>query len=154
MNVSEQERNKAIVRDYFEICWNQKNLEYGRKIIAPDYDFHMPIPDDFPPGFEGWYYGVSKFFEAFPDQHWEIRQILADGDLVATRCVWTATHQGEFCGVAPSGKTVNVANTDFYRLRDGMLIEHWDVPDWLTILRQIGGRVEDAPDQYTGSVDG
>ena len=48
--MTEQERNKQVVRDYFEQCWNNGNLEYGREIIAENYDFHMPLPPEFPRG--------------------------------------------------------------------------------------------------------
>ena len=43
--MTEQEANKQLVRDYFERCWNQKDLDFGRGFIAEDYNFHMELPD-------------------------------------------------------------------------------------------------------------
>lgn len=152
--MTEQDRNKQVVRDYFEQCWNRGDLEFGRDIIADDYDFHMPLPPEFPRGFEGWKVGVGMFLASFPDCHWDIRQILAEDDLVSVRTVWTATHTGEFLGVAATGRRIEVANADYYRMRDGKLVEHWDVPDYLALLRQIGGTIDDAPAMFAASVEG
>jgi predicted ester cyclase len=40
---------------------------------------------------------------AFPDKHTSLEQIVAEGDLVVTQTVTTATHRAEYLGVAPTG---------------------------------------------------
>jgi steroid delta-isomerase-like uncharacterized protein len=151
--MTEQEANKQLVRDYFERCWNQKDLDFGRGFIAEDYNFHMELPDGAPRGFAGWYQGVGEYLKAFPDCHWDIRQIVAEGDLVAVRTVWTGTHSAEYMGVPATGKRVWSANVDFYRIQNGFFVEHWDVPDYLSQLKQIGGSAEGTSVMYAGSTE-
>lgn len=49
---------------------------------------------------------METVFAAFPDTHFTIEDMLAEDDRVATQVVWRATHQGEFGGIAPTGKPV------------------------------------------------
>ena len=63
----------------------------------------------------------------------------AEGDLVAARYSWRGTHKGEaFLGIPPSGKAILVRGMDFFRLRDGKIVEHWDNVDELGMLTQLG----------------
>ena len=134
--LSIQDRNKAVVRQYFERCWNQGDLDFAQTIMVPDYDLHF---DDGPGGYAAWRAGVEWFRQAFSPIHFDLEDLIAEGDIVAVRSVWTAKHIGEFMGVQPTGKTFTARNADFYRLRDGKMIAHWDVNDFLSILCQIGG---------------
>ncbi len=48
---------------------------------------------------------------AFPDIHETVEDIIAEGDNVVKRTTWRGTHQGEFLGIAPTGKQVSVSIT-------------------------------------------
>jgi steroid delta-isomerase-like uncharacterized protein len=151
-----QETNKQVVRDYFERCWNQKDLDCGQEFMIDDYNFHMPITaPDFPRGYNGWRMGVGMYLQTFPDCHWDVRQIIAEGDLVFVRTVWTGTHSKEYMGVPASGKRVEVANIDIYRMANGKFVEHWDIPDYMAVFKQIGGlSVAGVNEMYAGSTEG
>jgi predicted ester cyclase len=58
--------------------------------------------------------------------------------LVATRYVMSATHQGEFANIPPTGKRFTVTGIEMHRFADGKLVELWNVVDVLGILRQLG----------------
>ena len=47
-------------------------------------------------------------------------------------------HTGQFQGIPPTGKSVDIAVMDSFRVADGILAEHWALLDSLTMLRQIG----------------
>ena len=150
-----QDDNKKIVEDYFEICWNQGNLDHGKNCIAEDYDFHMPdAAADFPRGLAGWRAGVGEYLKAFPDCHWDVRQILAEGDMVAVRTVWTGTHSADYMGIPATGKRIESANFDLYILKDGLMVEHWDIPDYMAQLKQLGGLPEEVGNMYAGATEG
>ena len=152
MTTSIEERNKQVVRDYFEKYWNHKDLDGAAELIKDDYNWHLE--GGMEKGLEGWRKGVAAYFEVWPDCHWEVRQIVAEGDLVCVRCVWTGTHSGEWMGVPASGKKIKVANVDVYRLEDGKFAEHWDVMDAMSIFKQIGGTDVDAVDvMYAASIE-
>ena len=52
--------------------------------------------------------------------------------------VVTETHQGEFMGLAPTGKSVEYNEIFIVRFADGRIAEIWGVVDVFTQLRQLG----------------
>ena len=117
-------------------------------INAGDLDgFGAMLADDFveheeTPGLAPTKAGVLEFFRmyraAFPDLHMEPQDVLPSGDKVVARVQATGTHQGEFMGVAATGKTVEVESIDIIRLEDGRVAEHWGVTDTMSLMQQIG----------------
>jgi C-1 hydroxylase len=139
-SMSVQDRNKALIGQYFERCWNQADFDFAETIMIPDYDLHF---DEGPGGYAAWRAGMEWIRQAFPVIHFDLMAMVAEGDLVAVRSVWTATHSGEFMGIPPTGRTFVARNADFYRVRDGKMVAHWDVSDFLSILWQLGELPDD-----------
>ena len=54
-----------------------------------------------------------------------VEDMIAEGDRVAARVTMRGTHLGEFEGIAPTGKRVEVRAMDMYRITDGKIVEHW-----------------------------
>jgi predicted ester cyclase len=77
-------------------------------------------------------------FEAFPDLHVEIHDLLELGDKVVTRKTFHGTHDGDFVGLAPTGRNVAWNVIDIVRFREGQMVEHWDVIDIFGLLQQLG----------------
>jgi predicted ester cyclase len=48
------------------------------------------------------------------------------------------THQGEFMGIAPTGKPVSFSAIDVVRIADGKIVERWSQADNLALLQQLG----------------
>ena len=93
--------------------------------------------------------GVKEFFRmyraAFPNLHMEPEDVLASGDKVVIRVRATGTHQGEFMGMPPTGKDVDVQLIDIIRFGgDGLATEHWGVVDLLAMMQQLGA-IPDGP---------
>lgn len=63
---------------------------------------------------------------AFPDKHTAIEQIVAEGDLVVTRSVTTATHRGDYMGLAPTGKVVTLHEILINRIVGDRIVESWE----------------------------
>jgi C-1 hydroxylase len=139
--LSVQERNKAIVRQYFERCWNAGDIDFADTIIAPDYDLHF---DDGPGGLAAWKEGMRWVRQAFSDIRFDLLTLVAEGDMVAVRSVWTARHSGAFMSIQPTHQIFVARNADFYRVRNGRMVAHWDVSDFLSILCQLDALPEDA----------
>ena len=60
-------------------------------------------------------------------------------DKTVARVTATATHQGEFMGVPPTGKRVEMQLIDIMRFDDdGLVCEHWGVADMLSLMQQLG----------------
>jgi predicted ester cyclase len=80
----------------------------------------------------------GMLFAAFPDFRAEIHQQFADGDTVITRKTFRGTHRGDFMGIPPSGAEVAFDVIDIVRVRDGQLVEHWNVVDAMALMTQLG----------------
>ena len=80
------EANKSVIRRYFEEVWNNKNLALIDELAASTYVDHDPYNPDVR-GPEGMRQLVTKYQTAFPDLHFTIEDLLADGDkVVAVAC--------------------------------------------------------------------
>jgi steroid delta-isomerase-like uncharacterized protein len=123
---------------------------------AGDLDsFGAKLADDFveheeTPGLAPTKDGVLEFFRmyraAFPNLHMEPQDVLASGDKVTVRARATGTHEGEFMGMPPSGKNVDVQLIDIIRFdEDGLAREHWGVVDLMTMMQQLGAIPEGPP---------
>lgn len=135
--ITTPEENKEIVRRF-----NKEFIENGSMLafkdtIAPDF-VNQTAPPGVPKGPEGVLYFFDEFLKpAFPDLKVEIYDLVAEGDKVATRKAFHATHKGTFLGVPPSNKKVVMHVIDIVRLRDGKFIEHWNVLDLQSVMMQI-----------------
>jgi predicted ester cyclase len=58
---------------------------------------------------------------------------------MAVRFVYHGTHEGEWLGVAPTGRQVTFTGTTMNRFADGVMVEADVVMDWLDVLEQLGG---------------
>ena len=81
---------------------------------------------------------IGAFIDAFPDLQLTYEFQVAENDFVAGRFVLSGTHQGEFGGIAPTGRSVRVTGHDLLRLRDGKVCEHWLELDTLSLMQQLG----------------
>ena len=50
----------------------------------------------------------------------------------------TAVHSGEFMGIAPTGKRVEIRYMDFWKVRDGKIVDNWVMVDFPHVMRQLG----------------
>lgn len=74
---------------------------------------------------------------AFPLYELIAHQVVAEGDLVAVRATFQGVHKGEFAGIKPTGKRVSSDLMIFYRVRDGLIVEHWLQMDLKDIVEQL-----------------
>lgn len=87
--------------------------------------------------------GITTFFRAylaaFPDLRMNAQDVVASGDKVVARVRATGTNQGEFMGMAATGKRIDVQLIDIMRFGDdGLMHEHWGVMDSMTMMQQLG----------------
>ena len=126
-----------IIQRYFE-AWSTGNIELFDELLATEYINHTPsLPDH--PGVDGLKYIVSAIRKGFPDLHYEILRISAEGDLVAVQTLMIGTNTGELFGAAPTGNKIRVSQMQFERIENGKIIEHWRITDEALIQRQLAG---------------
>lgn len=88
---------------------------------------------------------------AFPDMRHTIETELSEGEFIA--CVMTvqATHRGPFMGIPPTGRDVRFMLLWIERVVDGKVLQHWALPDFLSIFQQIGATIQPTNASASGS---
>ena len=115
-----EDRNRAVVLRYFDEVINGRNLDLLDEILAEDWIAHNPGE---PNGREGLKQYFAGMFEAFPEVHADVKRIVAEDDLVVTHSHYTGAVADRGNDWAPGSG----ATADFFRLEDGVIVEHWDV---------------------------
>jgi steroid delta-isomerase-like uncharacterized protein len=77
--------------------------------------------------------------KGLPDLSVAIEASLASSDMAAASFVYTGTHQGEYFGVPPTGKSLRFTSCDIFRIRDGRIAEQWGMGDIAGTLAQLKG---------------
>lgn len=121
----------------FYAAFNARKLDDLDDVMAADVVDHNPIPDQ-PAGLVGLKIALAGFFAAFSDIQIEVEQVLVDGNYVVVRQVARGVHDGDFLGIAATGKLVEIRSHDIGRVEDGRIVEVWHVEDLLNALFQIG----------------
>ena len=131
------EENKALFRRTYEELLNRGNLSVAEELVAPDFVNHEAPPgrDRGPDSMRGL---ANMLRTAFPDLHFEIAELVAEGDIVAGRLTMSGTHEGPLMGTPPTGRWMRQAHMHFVRFRDGLAVEQWGVRDDLGMMRQLG----------------
>ena len=130
------EDNKADVLRGYEEGFHQRNLAVFDELMAPDYVWH--IASMTVQGREPAKQLISGFLTAFPDGRYTIEDMIAEGDRVVVRQTFRGTHQGDFMGMAPTGKQVTVTEMEIFRVANGKGVENWTNSDDLGLLQQLG----------------
>jgi steroid delta-isomerase-like uncharacterized protein len=135
---SQAEMNKEFMRLAVEKIWNGGDYDSLEEFVSPDFVVHLS-PEQRVHGIEGvknFYTGLRK---SFPDIHFEIEEIIAEGDRVVTQWRATGTHRGEFRGIPPTGKKFTLTAVDIDRIVDGKTVECWTKMDELGLMNQLKG---------------
>ena len=80
----------------------------------------------------------ARLHRAFPDLHIAVEDLIEEGDRVVARHTVTGTHQGEYMGLPPTGRSVTYNEIFILRFADGRIAETWGVVDVLSQLKQLG----------------
>ncbi|MHA2143319.1 MAG: ester cyclase [Candidatus Thorarchaeota archaeon] len=81
---------------------------------------------------------LRKQYAGFPDIHRTIEDIIADEDSVWLKVRITATHTGEYRGIAPTGAKIVMEAVPTYRIVDGKIVEGWSVWNPIPYLKPLG----------------
>jgi steroid delta-isomerase-like uncharacterized protein len=128
--------NLTLVRAGFE-HFNSGDLDACLALAAPDLIMNLAELPEPIRGREAWREGAAMIRRAFPDLRAHIEDIFAAGDRVAVRLRFRGTHDGEYLGYPPTGRTIEYVSHEFYRVADGLIAEEWICSDTATLFRQI-----------------
>ena len=78
------------------------------------------------------------FQAAFTDKVCTDEARIAEGEWMAAFGAQQATHTGEFMGIAPTGRRVEIRYMDFWHVRNGKIVDNWVMVDFPHVMRQLG----------------
>lgn len=140
-DVPEELRRVAMGVGY---VFSSLDAEAAERFIHPEFVDHEASPG-VGGGPRGYLTTARYMNAAFTDATWMPQIIFASGDKYAMALEFSGVHSGDFMGVPATGKRVKVRHLHFFRVADGMAIEHWGARDELTLLAQLGVFNPEAP---------
>jgi steroid delta-isomerase-like uncharacterized protein len=132
------EANKTLIRSFVQTVKNDRKLAKLGDYFAADYKEHNETVASFGPGTKGYQNFLGHLFSAFPDDRVEIELLTADGDVVSYRARESGTHKGEFLKIPATGKKANWTEIQFFKIKDGKVVEHWVDVDIYGWFQQLG----------------
>jgi steroid delta-isomerase-like uncharacterized protein len=132
---SEQEKNKAVARSFFEDVLSPGRLEkysesHSADFVAHGSDHDYILAEDMA--------AAREERAALPDMKMSVNRMVAEGDLVAVH--WTAwgTNTQAGMGLPATGKKIKVSGITIFRFKAGKISEEWSAWNELAVLKQAG----------------
>jgi steroid delta-isomerase-like uncharacterized protein len=119
------EQNKELVRSYYTEILNGRNLD----AVGDFYADERLV--------EGVRRGCFAYFQAFPDLHISVDELIAEGDRVFSRTTMTGTHDGEYKGIPATGRQVSADAAEVFRIVDGKFAGYWCLTNVAGLMRQL-----------------
>ena len=119
------EQNKELVRRYYAEILNGRNLD----AVGDFYASERIV--------EGVRRGCFAYFQAFPDLHISVDELIAEGDRVFCRSTMTGTHDGEYKGIPPTGRNIAAESAEVFRIVDGKIAGYWCLANVAGLMRQL-----------------
>ncbi|MEN8646175.1 nuclear transport factor 2 family protein [Bacillus cereus group sp. BceL062] len=110
---TENEKNKKMVVDFYNEVFNKHNIDIIPKYVSEDYKQHNPFVADGRKAFMDFF---KEDFVKNPNSSAEIKRVVVEGDTVALHVHSRTNSQDK-----------GVAIVDIFRVKDGKIVEHWDV---------------------------
>jgi steroid delta-isomerase-like uncharacterized protein len=128
--------NKAVVRAFVD-AWNTKDLDRFDELMAENAQLTVggstiscsPVATR---------EIAEHWFNGFPDYHFELVHLIAEGDMVAALMPFSGTHTGPVLDLPPTGRSVRVSEMVFFRIHDDKIVEAWEEWDEHGMRRQLG----------------
>jgi predicted ester cyclase len=132
--------NKATFRRFQDVT-NTHDAQLISKsideIVDPDVLIRTPLPVQ-ATGAQALKEVFGRLHRAFPDLHVTVEDLIEEGDKVVGRNSVTGTNQGEYMGLAPTGKSVTYNEIFIFRFDEGRIAETWGVVDVFSQMKQLG----------------
>ena len=122
------EKNKTLVRKFFEETWSKGNVAAVDEFTATNYVEHG-LPSGLLPGPEGLKRLSAAYRSAFPDLNVTLDDIFAVGDRLTIRWSARGTHLDDWLGIPPTGNHVRATGITIYRVAGGKVVESWSSID-------------------------
>jgi steroid delta-isomerase-like uncharacterized protein len=127
--------NKAIARRYLEQVFNERRVDLFEEFLVADCRIHGAGIASGRDAAREW---LAITGVTFPDMQLTFEDMIAEGDKVVIRAVFSGTHQGKLFGIPATGKRVTQSSVFIFRLAKGEIVEGWYVTNDLDLVKQLG----------------
>ena len=129
-------QNKAIVRRFWK-AFEANDQATLKEVLAPDLVAQSPSAAN-PQSRETHLQGIAGFNATFSDRQFTVEELVAEGDMVATRTTLRGVHTGDLQGHAPTGKPIAATGLTVERIKDGKIVERWFSFDTARVMQELG----------------
>ncbi|MEP7353158.1 MAG: ester cyclase [Acidobacteriota bacterium] len=127
--------NLKVVQRFYD-AYNKKQEAILNEIISSDYvDYGHQPPGRGVQGAKSDYQAIASGFD---DVGFDIDEMFGSDDRVVARWTMHGTHTGQYAGLSPTQKKIEVQGVSVYRLRDGKITETRNLADLLALFTQLG----------------
>ncbi|HVX58514.1 MAG TPA: ester cyclase [Candidatus Saccharimonadales bacterium] len=139
--MTETEKNKAVIRRYFDEVWSKGDTNILNETHYPDYEIEK-LPPWREPGVEGLKEFIKDNHRMFPDVQAKVEDLIAEANKVVARVSFTGTHKGDLVGpvglVPATNKKVTFRGIFIFELHDSKVMKAWSVTDNMELMQQLG----------------
>jgi len=123
--------NKALVQRYIEEDWNKGVVDLVDELYHPSFGggSYGGIP--------GLKSAMTLYRRSFPDLHFTIEDLTAEDERIAYRWTSRGTHQGDYVGIAPTGKPITVTGITILHIVDGRITDDRTESNIHTLTEQL-----------------
>jgi steroid delta-isomerase-like uncharacterized protein len=136
----EQNVHKNLVTRFIREVWSEGNIDATDKYIASTYTIHHDPGDPWDKqqlDLAGYKERVRLSRAPFPDQKFELHQLIAEDDAVVVTWFWTAAHRGDLPGFPATGRRITMSGATVYSFADRRITGHWQIADRLGVYQQL-----------------
>lgn len=127
---------KELVKAHYDAAMNEQDLTKLDEQLTEDFVDHS-MPPGTPKGVGPVKEWLDHVRGAFPDLAVRTEDMVAEGDRVAVRAVWTGTHLGAFRTLSATGRSVRFEGMVFWRLEGERIAERWAQLDVSGLMEQL-----------------
>ena len=121
--MSQQSKNKEFIIEYFNaFSGKEKPRQLVEKYVSD----------------EALLEHIEFFESVFPLYEIFAHEMLAEGNKVMVKAGFRGRHEGEFNGIPPTYKIVELTSAIVYEIENNKIISHWLVADQMTLMEQLG----------------
>jgi steroid delta-isomerase-like uncharacterized protein len=135
IQMNNEETNKASLRRLYNECLNEGKFEAAHELISLKFAIPSPTGGTGPESFKAF---TKILRTAFPDIHFTVHEIVAEGERVALRWTWAGTHKAPFMNIPATQRRVTQEAVVIYRFESGMVVELNAQVDRLGFFQQLG----------------
>jgi steroid delta-isomerase-like uncharacterized protein len=129
---------KKVVQRFVQECWNQGNLNAASDLLTDRVRLHDPVFPNLNAGVQNIKNHIEQCRQAFPDLKFTIEDTIAERNEVVVYWSFHGTHKGQFLGMQPTNRKVNLNGTSIYRLEGSKIAEEYANWNLASMMQQLG----------------